>query len=48
MTKHILKDRLVKYNSSLEKPEKTEWGFLKVVVILNTSLLQLKDLRVGQ
>ena len=33
--KHILKDKLIKYNPPSEKPKRIEWGFLKVITILD-------------
>jgi len=34
--KYILKDKLIKYNLSLEKLKRTRWDFPRIVAILNT------------
>jgi len=34
-SKHILENKLIKYNLSSGKPKKPGWGFLKVAAILN-------------
>ena len=39
--KYILENKLIKYNLSSEKSKRTEWGFLKIVAILNTLLSRI-------
>ena len=36
--KYVLEDMLIKYNLPSGKPKRIEWGFPKIVAILNTVL----------